>query len=86
MTKINNSNNNKAKADTTSLINNGCNCALGPTGTNTFSNNKKDSNAKTTVEAILSSNTKFQAISAISVAQDGVVNIADQGMIAIKFY
>jgi hypothetical protein len=30
-------------------------------------------------ETILSSNIKFQAISAIVVAQDGVVNVADQG-------
>lgn len=30
-------------------------------------------------ETILSSNTKFMAISALSVAQDGVINVADQG-------
>ena len=30
-------------------------------------------------ETILSSNIKFQTISAIAVAQDGVINVADQG-------
>ncbi|XP_055616662.1 teneurin-a isoform X3 [Toxorhynchites rutilus septentrionalis] len=34
-------------------------------------------------ETILSSNIKFQAISAIAVAQDGVINIADQGSLRI---
>lgn len=45
-------------------------------------------NAKTTIndeftlsnaETLLSSNTRFQAISAISVAQDGIIYVADQG-------
>lgn len=31
-------------------------------------------------ETLLSSNAKFQSISAIAVAQDGVINVADQGM------
>lgn len=30
-------------------------------------------------ETLLSSNAKFQAISAIAVSQDGVINVADQG-------
>lgn len=30
-------------------------------------------------ETLLSSNAKFQAISAIAVTQDGVINVADQG-------
>lgn len=30
-------------------------------------------------ETLLSSNTKFQAVSAIAVSQDGVINVADQG-------
>lgn len=31
-------------------------------------------------ETLLSSNAKFQSISAIAVSQDGVINVADQGM------
>lgn len=30
-------------------------------------------------DTLLSSNAKFQAISAIAVSQDGVINVADQG-------
>lgn len=30
-------------------------------------------------ETLLSSNARFQAISAIAVTQDGVINVADQG-------
>ncbi|EAT34453.1 AAEL013308-PA, partial [Aedes aegypti] len=34
-------------------------------------------------ETILSSNVRFQAVSAIAIAQDGVINIADQGSLRI---
>lgn len=65
----------------------GCTCMGGVNaGTAAFNNNKKDNSGKVTLETILSSNTKFQAISAIAVAQDGVVNIADQGMLARYFF
>lgn len=40
--------------------------------------NTDDSQANN-VETLLSSNAKFQAISAIAVSQDGVINVADQG-------
>ncbi|XP_063706613.1 teneurin-a isoform X5 [Culicoides brevitarsis] len=62
---------------------NGCICNGVNAGTAAFNNNKKDNGGKVTSETILSSNTKFQAISAIAVAQDGVVNIADQGSLHI---
>lgn len=51
-------------------------------GTNTNNNNNNNSNEDGTLsnaETLLSSNARFQAISAIAVAQDGVINIADQG-------
>lgn len=41
--------------------------------------NRNYFNNDETVDTIVSSNTRFQAISAISVAQDGVVHVADQG-------
>lgn len=41
-----------------------------------YSDDATTSNAET----LLSSNAKFQAISAIAVTQDGVINVADQGI------
>lgn len=38
-----------------------------------------DDGTLSNAETLLSSNARFQAISAISVAQDGVINVADQG-------
>lgn len=37
-------------------------------------------------ETLLSSNAKFQAISAIAVTQDGVINVADQGEFSYYFF
>lgn len=37
-------------------------------------------------ETMLSSNAKFQAISAIAVSQDGVINVADRGTYNIRAY
>lgn len=42
-----------------------------------------DGSAANTADTLLSSNAKFQAISAIAVSQDGVINVADQGMYRI---
>ena len=39
-----------------------------------------DGSAANSADTLLSSNAKFQAISAIAVSQDGVINVADQGM------
>lgn len=39
-----------------------------------------DGSATNSADTLLSSNAKFQAISAIAVSQDGVINVADQGM------
>lgn len=38
-----------------------------------------DGSALNSGDPLLSSNAKFQAISAIAVSQDGVINVADQG-------
>lgn len=38
-----------------------------------------DGTAANSADTLLSSNAKFQAISAIAVSQDGVINVADQG-------
>lgn len=38
-----------------------------------------DDGTLSNAETLLSSNARFQAISAIAVAQDGVINVADQG-------
>lgn len=46
-----------------------------------YSDDATTSNAET----LLSSNAKFQAISAIAVTQDGVINVADQGEFSIFF-
>lgn len=48
-------------------------------GGNSNSRNRKEDISGTQPETVLSSNIKFQAISAIAVAQDGIINIADQG-------
>ena len=37
-------------------------------------------------ETLLSSNAKFQAISAIAVSQDGVINVADRGKAKSKLF
>ncbi|XP_038105737.1 teneurin-a isoform X4 [Culex quinquefasciatus] len=52
-------------------------------GGNSNSRNRKEDISGTQPETILSSNIKFQAISAIAVAQDGIINIADQGSLRI---
>lgn len=38
-----------------------------------------DDSPPSNAETLLSSNAKFQAISAIAITQDGVINLADQG-------
>lgn len=43
-----------------------------------------DGSAANSADTLLSSNAKFQAISAIAVSQDGVINVADQGMYIYK--
>lgn len=47
-------------------------------GTGSMGGNSDDATTSN-AETLLSSNAKFQAISAIAVTQDGVVNVADQG-------
>ncbi|XP_055298190.1 teneurin-a isoform X3 [Sitodiplosis mosellana] len=42
-----------------------------------------DGSAANSADTLLSSNAKFQAISAIAVSQDGVINVADQGSLHI---
>lgn len=50
-------------------------------GSASSSKSRKDDMSTAQPETVLSSNIRFQAISAIAVAQDGVINIADQGML-----
>lgn len=45
-----------------------------------------DDTQTSNAETLLSSNAKFQAISAIAVAQDGVINVADQGKMDIVIF
>lgn len=93
-TKLNNAASSKGNPDPAAVAaimtgtSTGCVCAGGGVnaGTAAFNNNKKDNSGKVMLETILSSNTKFQAISAIAVAQDGVVNIADQGKFSLFFF
>lgn len=54
-----------------SIINNACSCSGG---------NYEDANINNSDSPLLSSNAKFHSISAIAVAQDGVINVADQGI------
>lgn len=61
-----------------------CTCANqmnGGNNGNTFNMNGGgfDGSALNSGDPLLSSNAKFQAISAIAVSQDGVINVADQG-------
>lgn len=70
---------NPAATDPTTLIT-GCVCASGHSNVPTATTGGGGPSAGTTIDTIVSSNTRFQAISAISVAQDGVVHVADQGM------
>lgn len=49
------------------------------TNNNNNNNNSNEDGTLSNAETLLSSNARFQAISAIAVAQDGVINIADQG-------
>lgn len=51
----------------------GLGSTLGSAGT------MNDDGTLSNAETLLSSNARFQAISAIAVAQDGVINVADQG-------
>lgn len=44
-----------------------------------------DGSVANSADTLLSSNAKFQAISAIAVSQDGVINVADQGMYHYHF-
>ncbi|XP_037919215.1 teneurin-a isoform X2 [Hermetia illucens] len=59
-----------------------------PVGSNSAISGNRDANnnedaTTSNAETLLSSNARFQAISAIAVAQDGVINIADQGSLHI---
>lgn len=61
-----------------------CTCAnqmIGGNNGNAFNMNAGafDGSALNSGDPLLSSNAKFQAISAIAVSQDGVINVADQG-------
>lgn len=61
-----------------------CTCAnqmIGGNSGNAFNMNAAsfDGSALNSGDPLLSSNAKFQAISAIAVSQDGVINVADQG-------
>lgn len=65
-----------------------CTCAnqmIG--GGNAFNMNAGgfDGSALNSGDPLLSSNAKFQAISAIAVSQDGVINVADQGKFSRSF-
>lgn len=55
------------------------------TGSNTFSTYGGDDSQTNSAETLLSSNARFQAISAIAVSQDGVINVADQGKLHSLF-
>lgn len=48
-------------------------------GTNVNSASTGGDEGLSNAETMLSSNAKFQAISAIAVSQDGVINVADRG-------
>lgn len=52
----------------------------GSSSTSINLNTDNDDAFTSNAETLLSSNARFQAISAIAVAQDGVINVADQGM------
>ncbi|XP_046803493.1 teneurin-a isoform X2 [Lucilia cuprina] len=61
----------------------GLGSTLGSAGT------MNDDGTLSNAETLLSSNARFQAISAIAVAQDGVINVADQGslhVLALEHY
>lgn len=57
----------------------GCPCATPHGSAPTSAYGAGDDSQTNSPETLLSSNAKFQAISAISVSQDGVINVADQG-------
>lgn len=52
---------------------------------NTNNGAYNDGSVANSADTLLSSNAKFQAISAIAVSQDGVINVADQGMYHYHF-
>lgn len=56
--------------------------SMGGNSGGAYSDDATTSNAET----LLSSNAKFQAISAIAVTQDGVINVADQGGFLMFYY
>lgn len=49
-------------------------------------NNGAYNDANNAADTLLTSNAKFQAISAIAVSQDGVINVADQGKKFLLFF
>lgn len=61
----------------------GCSCGTTTSSTTPTYNNAGSSSyddlLQRNAEILLSSNARFQSISAIAVAQDGVINVADQG-------
>lgn len=57
----------------------GCPCP----STNANGASNSDDSQTNNAETLLSSNAKFQAISAIAVSQDGVINVADQGKFSV---
>ncbi|XP_055682330.1 teneurin-a isoform X2 [Lutzomyia longipalpis] len=61
----------------------GCSCITPYNGTGFTTTGYADDTATSNAETLLSSNAKFQAISAIAVSQDGVINVADQGSLHI---
>lgn len=60
---------------------------IGSTGQSININmNLDEASATSGAETLLSSNARFQAISAIAVTQDGVINVADQGWSDINYH
>lgn len=70
----------------------GCSCGTTTSSTTptTYNNVGGSSSYEDSIqrdaETLLSSNARFQSISAIAVAQDGVINVADQGEFFLRFF
>lgn len=68
----------------------GCSCGTTTSSTTPTYNNAGSSSyedlLQRNAEILLSSNARFQSISAIAVAQDGVINVADQGEFFFLFF
>lgn len=92
---INSGNSGSSVGGAASTTGGGCPCAsvtINNSGSSGISSGGSSANAfiyddptTSNAETLLSSNAKFQSISAIAVAQDGVINVADQGMCLFFF-